>query len=250
MSLGASTVEQRETIMKNKIWISWMVAIFGLVVLIHGAAAQAPGIQEKVAALKQALQQNQARLKQYEWIETTVVSKNGEEKSRKQNRCYYGADGKLQKVPLASSQEQGRTPRGLRGAIVKAKKEEMVDYLEQASALIKRYVPPSSAQIQASLDAGKASIRPEGVGKNVELAFQDYLLPGDLLSVDLDLAKPQVTDLNVATYLENPKDAVTLEVSFGNLQDGTSYPEQTVMTTKKKDITVTVQNSGYRKMGS
>ena len=53
--------------------------------------------------LKQWLQASQAQLRAYEWIETTVVAKGGEEKSRSQNRCYYGVDGKLQKVPVASS---------------------------------------------------------------------------------------------------------------------------------------------------
>jgi hypothetical protein len=50
-----------------------------------------------VGALKATLAASQATLRQYEWIETTVVSLKGEEKSRKQQRCYYGADGTLQK---------------------------------------------------------------------------------------------------------------------------------------------------------
>jgi hypothetical protein len=44
-----------------------------------------------------------AALRTYEWMETTVVSMKGEEKSRKQNRCYYGADGKVEKVPVESA---------------------------------------------------------------------------------------------------------------------------------------------------
>ena len=62
-----------------------------------GAAAQ-----ERIAALKQSLAQSQQRLRQYEWIETTVVSLKGEEKSRKVLRCYYGADGKIEKLPVSS----------------------------------------------------------------------------------------------------------------------------------------------------
>ena len=58
--------------------------------------------QDHVAALRQSLAQSQPLLKRYEWIETVVVSVKGEEKSRTQNRCYYGADGKVQGVPVAA----------------------------------------------------------------------------------------------------------------------------------------------------
>ncbi len=60
------------------------------------AAQPAGGAQDHVAALKTSLQQGLAKARQYEWVETTIISLKGEEKARKQNRCYYGADGKLQ----------------------------------------------------------------------------------------------------------------------------------------------------------
>ena len=49
-----------------------------------------------VAALKRSLAQSQQNLRKYEWVETTSVSLKGEKKSRKQNRCYYGAEGMVQ----------------------------------------------------------------------------------------------------------------------------------------------------------
>jgi hypothetical protein len=60
--------------------------------------AQSPELQQRVAALKQSSAQDQQNIRQYEWIETTVISLKGEEKSRQQKRCYYGAEGSLQKV--------------------------------------------------------------------------------------------------------------------------------------------------------
>jgi hypothetical protein len=50
----------------------------------------------------------------------------------------------------------------------------------------------------------------------------------------------------VATYLDKPDDAVTLEVAFGRLPDGTSYTAETTLDAKAKNIRVVVQNSGYR----
>jgi len=60
--------------------------------------AQSPDLQQRVAALKQSAAKDQQSIRQYEWIETTVISLKGEEKSRQQKRCYYGAEGSLQKV--------------------------------------------------------------------------------------------------------------------------------------------------------
>ena len=64
------------------------------------AQAAGGGAQDQVAALKQSMQQGMAKIRQYEWVETTIISLKGEEKARKQNRCYYGTDGKVQKVSL------------------------------------------------------------------------------------------------------------------------------------------------------
>jgi hypothetical protein len=58
------------------------------------------GAPDAVAALKQSMQQGMALARKYEWVETTIISLKGEEKARKQNRCYYGADGKVQKISL------------------------------------------------------------------------------------------------------------------------------------------------------
>ena len=58
-------------------------------------AQTAPTPEERVAALKKSLADSQAQLRRYQWIETTVISLKGEEKSRQQQNVYYGADGKL-----------------------------------------------------------------------------------------------------------------------------------------------------------
>ena len=59
-----------------------------MAVTVTVRAGQAtPAVQEHVATLKATLAASQAALRQYEWIETTIVLFKGEEKSRKQHRC-------------------------------------------------------------------------------------------------------------------------------------------------------------------
>ena len=66
-------------------------------------AKMLPLPQHQAAAFKQSLQENQKRLRQYEWIETTTVRVNGEAKGQRQSHCYYGTDGKVRRVPLSGS---------------------------------------------------------------------------------------------------------------------------------------------------
>ncbi len=226
----------------------------GLVALLclSQVQAQAPdGLSDKVAALKKNLQQNQINLKQYEWVDTVTVSKDGDQKSQKQFRCYYGVDGTLQKTLLSNSQDQdqgGGRGGPFRRAMMANKKEEMADYMQQAVGLIKKYIPPQASQIQAAMEANKISFKPNMANQTIALNIQDYLLPGDSLNLVLNTEKSDLTSLSVNSYLDNPKDTVTMQVTFANLPDGTSYTKQTLLTAKEKKITVLTESSGYKKM--
>ena len=41
------------------------------------------------------LKKDRAAIRQYEWVETSTFSYNGEEKSKSQDRCYYDVNGKV-----------------------------------------------------------------------------------------------------------------------------------------------------------
>jgi hypothetical protein len=200
------------------------------------------------------MQQGMAKIRQYEWVETTIISLKGEEKSRKQNRCYYGADGKVQKVALdqpQQAQEQGGGRAGRRGGgrlketIVENKKDEMKEYMEKAAALIHAYVPPNPEQIQAAKDAGRIATNPQAGGA-VRLVIAQYLKPGDTLSIDLDPKSNTLLGLGVNSYLDAKDDVVTLAVQMNTLADGALYAGQTTLEAKAKNITVVIQNAGHR----
>jgi hypothetical protein len=224
--------------------LSVLVAVGLIMAFAQFSWAQAPTAQDRVAALKQSLAQSQGLLKQYEWIETMVVSVKGEEKSRTQNRCYYGADGKVQKVPVAAPPPDEKK-RGVRGKVAESKKEEMTEYMQSAVGLVKSYVPPDPARIEASKNAGKMSITP--AAPSVRLDFRDYEKPGDMLSVEFDATKNTLLGLKVATWLKDAKDTVTLVASYGSLNDGATYPAETTLSASSQSLQVKVTNSGYRK---
>ena len=98
-------------------------ALSGALILagpIGSWAQEGSAADQKIAAIKQSLTKSMAALRSYEWIETVTVKVDGEQKSRKENRCYYGAGGKQQKVPIDDgSAETHKKPRGIRGRIAK-----------------------------------------------------------------------------------------------------------------------------------
>ena len=129
--------------------------------------------------------------------------------------------------------------------VVENKKDDMQDYMEKAVALIHRYVPPNPDLIQKAKDGNRLQVRPPEQGK-VRAEFRDFVQPADLMTIDVDAKALLLSALNVATYLEKPEDAVTLDVRFGALADGTGYAARTTLDAKAKNIIVVVENSGHR----
>jgi hypothetical protein len=217
---------------------------------VGGTAQTAPSTDEIVASLKQNLAESQERLRQYEWIETTAISLKGEEKSRAQKRVHYGANGTLTRTPIGAAPAPQAAPSGRRGGrlaarVVENKKDEMQDYMERAVALIRKYVPPDAALIQKAKDAGRMQVQPVPPG-TVRAAFTDFIQPSDAMSIEVDVKALLLSGLTVSTYLDEKDEAVTLDVRFGALTDGTGYAARTTLEAKAKNIRVVLENSGHR----
>jgi len=210
-----------------------------------------PGQKDHVAAVKQSLQKSMEALRQYQWVETTVVSRKGEEKSRKQASCSYGADGKVVKVPMGGDVENegGKKKRGLRGKIVENKKEQASTSVKEAVALVKQYVPPDPARIQAAKDEGRLSITPPDANGKATIVIKDYLKAGDSLTLAMNVATDQLSAVTVSTFTDKAKDAVGLNVAFGSFPDGTVYAEKIDLAVKSEEMSVAIDNSGYKKLG-
>ncbi len=211
--------------------------------------------QERAAAIKKSLAQSQAKLKQYEWMETTTVLLKDEEKSRTVKRCYYGAEGKVQKVTVEAPPPES-PGRGLRGKIKESKKQEMADYMKDAVELVKEYVPPDPERIQAVTAGGRTSVKIVEPGKRVKVVFADYFKAGDSLGVEVDIKDNRLLGVEVSTFLDRsvepgkpPEDPVVMKVKESTFEDGTVYTERVELDAASKNLKVVVENSGYRKIG-
>jgi hypothetical protein len=211
-----------------------------------GAQGAKEALQQKLAAVKQSMAQNQASLRQYTWTAHTEISVKGEVKKVTNELCRYGPDGQVQKTPMDAPTPQ-KEMRGMKKRIVEKKVGEMKDYMDRAVALIHNYVPPSPERMQSAFQSGNVSLSPGGASGLAELQFKDYFKPSDMLALGFDSAAHALRKVNVNSYLDNPQDAVTLDVAFQTLPDGTNYVARTILNGAAKQIQVNVQNTNYQK---
>jgi hypothetical protein len=202
-------------------------------------------LQQKVAAIKESIAQNQASLRQYTWTAHTEISVKGEVKNEKDESCKYGPDGKVVKT-LISEPPPEKQMRRVKKRVVEKKVGEMKDYMERAAALIQQYVPPSPENMAAALKAGKADLS-RNEAQAVQLQFKDYYKPGDAMTLEFDPATKKLRKLSVNSFLDEEKDKVTLDVGFQSLPDGTNYVADTLLRADAKQISVKVQNLDYKR---
>jgi hypothetical protein len=205
---------------------------------------QAGDMQDNIAVIKKNLADSKESIKKYEWIETTTAFVDGEQKSVKQFQCYYDVTGKLTKIETGGS--SAKEMPGLRGKIQDNKKKEMDEYVEQAIAKIKGYIPPQAEKLMQIYNAGKVTIQILVPGKQFKLGFPDYFQTGDILSVSVDKANKLLTAYSVNTYVKDASDVVTLDITLDTLPDGTQYPGTVTFNSVLKNLRIVMQNSGYK----
>jgi hypothetical protein len=223
--------------------------------------AAKPALQAKVAELKQSLAANQKALQPYTWVETTEISLKGEVKKTVRKECRYGPDGKVIKTeipgaapapaakapPSGGGRRAGRGGGALKEKVVENKVEDLKKYMGDVAALVKQYVPPAPAKIQAAAQGGKAALDKDSTPGVARLVITDYYLPGDKLVISFNSATKQLAAVNVNSHLGKEKDTVTLAVRFASLPDSVTYPAETMLVASAKQIQVKIANSGYKK---
>ncbi len=236
---------------------------FGLMLLLVPRAvpqaqtvAEANPLQQKLMALKKSAAENKEKLRHYQWTETTQLTLKGEAKPEKVNQCSYGPTGQVQKVPVGAPQQQqaqqqqsgGRRGGALKQRIIEKKTEEMKDYMQDVQTLLALYLPPNHDLMQQAFEKKNASMDKSADGSGAQLVFRNYAKAGDQMTIAFDSTAHKISTINVATYMDDPKEAVTLAVRMASLPDGTNYTQQTVLNATAKQLKVTTTNSNYAKL--
>jgi len=224
-----------------------IVALSSLILLSGTIAmAQSQQMEEKLMALKENQAANKQKLAQYTWQETETISIKGSVKDTKVYQVQM-VNGQQQKTEVSNQQAQqsGRQGR-LKEHIVDNKKQEYQEYGQSIGALAKQYTTPDPDRLMQAKQAGNISLQPGGGAVN--LIIKNYVKPGDSVTFTIDPVSKQLQNVRVASYLDDPKDAVTISAEFAQLPDGTNHVANTLINGESKQLTVNNQNSSYQRM--
>lgn len=217
------------------------------------AVTPAPATPEdRIDAVKQSLATSETALKQYSWSQKVALSMKGEEKARKDFKCSYGADGKLQKAPAAAAGEEPKKKKGIRGKIAGNKMEDMEAALKASMALIDQYSPLEAARLQTAKSTGNVSVSVPGADNRVRITIKNYLKPGDVVELEVDGAKNTLQSVSITSNMEqgDVKGPVAAKVTYAAMADGTVYPATQVLDLKAQELKIDVENSSYTKKPS
>jgi hypothetical protein len=208
------------------------------------AVAQGQQTEEKLMAVKQAMEANKQKLAQYTWHETETISIKGEVKDTKVYQVQM-VNGQQQKTEVSNQQaQQGGREGRLKERVIEKKKEEYQEYGQSIAALAKQYTTPNPEALIQAKQAGNISLQP-GSG-TVSLVIKNYVKQGDSMTMTVSEQTHSPVSVHVNSYLNDPKDAVTINAQFAQLPDGTNHVASTLINGVSKQLTVQDQNSNYQ----
>jgi|SRR5580658_3459404 hypothetical protein len=211
------------------------------------AVAQDLELQKRVVEMKQAAALNKQELMQYTWQEQENIIIKGELKKQEHFRVQLGPDGKPQKVSLdPPASEPHRGP--LIKHIEEKKKEEFKEYSAQIRELIQQYVPLEKDLLEQAFQQGKIMI---GLTPKAEeqyrMMISNYIKKGDNMTLVIDKAQKNLASISIASYMDDPSDAVNVSVEFSKIPGGPNPVASETINVIKKELTIQIQNTNYQK---
>src|SRR5215469_4207733 len=218
-------------------------------------AAQSQEMRERVAEVKEAAARNKQALAQYTWVEQVTISLKGEQKKQEHFQVRLGPDGKPQKQSLdpppqaQAAESEGRRGGRLKEHVVEKKKEEYKEYADQIKSLIAQYVPPDKDKIAQAAQKGNIAVSPNpGNEGQYRLAITNYIKQGDNMTLVFDRAQKAMVSATIASYLDDPKDAVNVTVNFTSEPGGLHHIASQTINGVSKQLTIAIQNSNYQRL--
>ena len=225
------------------------VALFVTFGALQLRSQGAADLQARVAELKESQAKNKQALAQYSWVETVKIILKGEEKKTEHFKVQQGPDGKPVKTPLDPQEPAAQQASGgrLKQRVVAKKKEEYKEYADQIKALIQQYVPPEKDLIEQARQKGNIMMGPAaGAPGQYRLVLSNYVKQGDNMTLVVDKAQKDLASLSIATYLDDPKDAVNVTVQFARVPNGPNHVSAETINGVSKQLTIAIQNSNYQ----
>jgi cytochrome c1 len=225
--------------------LSLTTTFAALVLFVSPAIAQNADLQAKLAQVKLAAAANKQALSHYNWQESVTTSIKGEVKKQQLFLVSVGPDGQQQKSEINAQPAQA-SGGPLKRHIVAKKTAEFKDYGEQIADLARQYTQPDPDRLQQAYQQGNISMQLGGGETTMTLIIKNYIKPNDSVTLVFNKQSKAIQSVRVASYLDDPKDAVTIAAQFAKLPNGINHVTGTQINGASKQLTVVTQNSNYQ----
>jgi hypothetical protein len=213
-------------------------------VMAPQSRAQNQELQQHVAEIKQAMSLNKQVLAQYTWQEQQTVSVKGEVKKQELFQVRLGPDGQPQKTSLDPDQSSGGRKHGIKHRI----EEDYENYAHDIAALAQSYAQPDPGKLQQMFEQGNVLLGSAAAPNEVKIVIQGYMKKGDSVTIIFNKTQQTIQSLQISSYLNDPKDAVTIAAQYAQLPDGPNHVASMEVNGVSKQLIVNEQNSNYQKL--
>jgi len=101
--------------------------------------------------------------------------------------------------------------------------------------------------LQQAFANGNITLGPAAGAPNViQLVIHNYLKPQDSMTLVFDKEQKQLLQIQIASYMDDPKDAMNLTVQFSRLPGGPNHISNMVIDGVSKQLNIAIQNSNYQ----
>ena len=89
---------------------------------------------------------------------------------------------------------------------------------------------------------------PEGAPGQFQMVISNYIEQCDKMTLVVDKTQMGLLSMSIATYLNDPSDAVEVSAQFSRIPGGPNHVSAETINGVSKKVTVVVRNSNYQHM--
>ena len=194
-------------------------------------------------AMAETYKRNQEELRSYRWKSRTEVTVGGKVKELTLFRVRYDLDGKLHKTPIGTDEPEPKVRGPIRRRRAKKKLKKAGEFNQDLRELIRSYTQFTPRQMH-SVFARAGEWRGQGVTEGVtRVQARGVVRPGDTMDIWVDSRTRRLRRVEIRTSLDG--EFVTVVTEFHLLEDGPTYPAQTLVKTETRGKPLIIQTDNF-----
>ncbi len=208
--------------------------------------AQTGARHESLSEIEHFQAENRQKLAQYTWQEIAIIRFKGKPAGKSVSQVRAQPDGKQLKTQTEYWMP-GATGGLIRQVIGKERKDDIENSAEALEALAAQYTEVNPHLLELAEHTGNAFLRPAGPGV-LNLVIKSLVKTNDMVTFVVNQQTEQITAVNIVSYLDDPKDPVSITAHFAALPDGTNHVDNATMNEVNSKVIVSLKNTDYKRL--